>query len=66
MSTILLLKGVPSHEQTWIPFTQKFEWHEASGSGEEVENVKCLQTDGQTDDERHEIRKANELPAHVS
>ena len=39
-------------EETWIPFTQgyfvpiKFGWNWPSGSGEEDENVKTLQTDG--------------------
>ena len=39
----------------------KFGWNWPSGSGEEDENVKSLQTDGQTDrdDGRQVIRKAN-------
>ena len=37
----------------------KFGWNWPSGSWEEVENRKSLQTDGQTDDGRQAIRKAN-------
>ena len=37
----------------------KFGWNWPSGSGEEDENVKCLQTDRQTDDGRQVIRKAH-------
>ena len=37
----------------------KFGWNWPSGSGEEVENRKSLQTDRQTDDGRQVIRKAH-------
>ena len=37
----------------------KFGWNWSGGSGEEDENVKKLQTDGQTDDGRQVIRKAH-------
>ena len=45
----------PSFEETWIPFTQgyfvpSFRWNWPSGSWEEDENVKSLQTDGLTTD----------------
>ena len=44
-------------------FCAKFDWNWPSGSGEEDENVKCLQTDrqidGQTDDGKKVIRKAH-------
>ena len=37
----------------------KFGWNWLSGSWEEVENRKSLQTDGQTEDGRQAIRKAH-------
>ena len=37
----------------------KFGWNWPSGSGEEDENVKSLQTDGQTDNRRQVIREAH-------
>ena len=47
----------------------KFVWDWPSGSGEEDENVKSLQTDGrtdkQTDDGRQVIRKAHQLSASI-
>ena len=42
----------------WMLFA-KFGWNWPSGSGEEDENVKSLQTDRQTDDGRQVIRKTH-------
>ena len=40
-------------------FCAKFGWNWPNGSGEEDENVKSLQTDGQTDEWQQVIRKAH-------
>ena len=39
----------PSFEKTWIPLSVKFGCNWPSGSGEEDDNVKSLQTDRRTE-----------------